>query len=150
MDAYLTKPIRGEDLLRAVQTALAATAQPDDPGTRPDTFSWPAELAEVEDDPELICELAAVFLGEYPKWLAELRAALADGDAQRLQLTAHTVKGSLMIFAAKGAAAAAARLEGLGRSGPMDEARTALTALEEEVERLRPVLTAIARPARPV
>jgi PAS domain S-box-containing protein len=148
MNGYLIKPVRGEDLLRALEAAIPAAAEPDGAAVVRDDLEWPAELAEVEDDPELVCELAAVFLGEYPKWLQELRAALADGAAEQLQLTAHTVKGSLTIFAARAAVAAAARLEALGRAGQLDEASEALASLVDEVERLQPILVAIARPAR--
>ena len=148
MNGYLIKPVRGGDLLRTVEAAIPSAREPDSVPSRCDDVEWPAELAEVEDDPELVRELAAVFLGEYPKWLEELRAALADGDAARLQLAAHTVKGSLTIFAAKVAAAAALRLESLGRSGALDAAGETLCTLVEEVERLRPILAAIARPAR--
>ena len=92
--------------------------------------------------------VAAVFLGEYPKWLAEMRSALAAGDAPRLELTAHTLKGSLTLFAAKTAAAAALRLETLGREGNLAAAGEALGAVVDEVERLRPILAAVARPVR--
>jgi CheY-like chemotaxis protein len=144
MNGYLTKPVHAADLLRAVE----ATVPPENAPPTEDEVQWPAELAEVEDDRELVRELAAVFLGECPKWLAEIRSALACGDAPRLQLTAHTLKGSLTIFAAKTAAAAALRLEALGRAGDLHAARKALAALEEELARLQPILAAIARPVR--
>jgi two-component system sensor histidine kinase/response regulator len=174
--SYLTKPIHGADLIRALAAiVLAPPGPPRSPSDSPsiadcglriadsttirnlqsaiDGLStldcpreWPTELAGVEDDPELICELAAVFLDEYPKWLGDLHSALAEGDAARLDLTAHTLKGSLTIFAAKEAATAALRLEALARAGQLDGAGEALAALVEEVERLRPTLVAIARP----
>jgi PAS domain S-box-containing protein len=146
MNEYLIKPVHGKDLHRVIETViLAATAAGGTPPVQ-DEVEWPAELADVEDDPELVRELATVFLAEYPKWLSELHSALADGDAARLQLTAHTLKGSLAIFAAKGAAAAASQLETLARTGQLDTAAEALAALEQQVERLRPILASIAKP----
>jgi PAS domain S-box-containing protein len=172
MSDYLAKPIHGTDLLRALAAVVPVVSEPngtsvaqeavgprgsDNPPLAPSGAEknitgsapgWPAELAEVEDDRELVRELAAVFLGEYPKWLGELRSALAEGDGERLQLTAHTLRGSLSIFAAKAADAAASRLEKLGCAGQLAGAGEALAAVVEEVERLRPVLAGIARPAR--
>jgi CheY-like chemotaxis protein/HPt (histidine-containing phosphotransfer) domain-containing protein len=156
MTGYLAKPIHSADLLRAV-AAIVPPAE--GRGTRDEgpvgngspfvpPPEWPAELAEVEDDRELVRELATLFLGEYPIWLEELRSALGEGDAPRLQLTAHTVKGALTIFAAKEAAAAALRLEMLGRAGALAGVSEALEALAAEVERLRPILAVIARPVR--
>jgi two-component system, sensor histidine kinase and response regulator len=148
MDGYLTKPVHAADLLRAVEAIVPAASGLNGAPAGEKDVDWPAELAGVEDDRELVRELAAVFLGEYPKWLAELHSALADGDAPRVHLTAHTLKGSLTIFAAKDAAEAALRLETLGRAGELASAGEALAALVEAVERLRPVLAAIARPVR--
>jgi PAS domain S-box-containing protein len=148
MDGYLAKPVHGADLLRAVERVVPVAAEPSSAPAACAEVEWPAELAEVEDDPELVRELAAVFLGEYPRWLEEIRSALAAGDAPRLELTAHTLKGSLTLFAAKSAAAAAFRLEALGREGNLATAAEALEAVISEVERLRPILAAIARPLR--
>jgi hypothetical protein len=49
-------------------------------------------------------ELAALFLVEYPKWMAEMRAALAEGSPPRLRLAAHSLKGAVSILAAPAAA----------------------------------------------
>jgi hypothetical protein len=50
-------------------------------------------------------------------------------------------------FAARAASEAALRLEKMGRSGDLSAAAEALAALAQEVERLRPALTALAEQA---
>jgi HPt (histidine-containing phosphotransfer) domain-containing protein len=57
-----------------------------------------------------------------------------------LERAAHKLKGSLGIFEARNACAAARRLEELGRAGDLDEAATAIQALDDETARLTPAL----------
>jgi HPt (histidine-containing phosphotransfer) domain-containing protein len=109
-------------------------------------FDWAAALAGAAGDEQLVRELAGVFLCESPKWLAEMRTAIAEGSPSRLQIAAHTLKGAAGLFAAKPALEAARKLEALGRQGNLSEAEEAWSALEQEVGRLRPALTSIAEP----
>jgi HPt (histidine-containing phosphotransfer) domain-containing protein len=64
------------------------------------------------------------------------------GEAQRLERVAHGIKGAAANLAAEATRSAAATLEQVGKAADLDEAAAVLTKLEEEVERLRAVLTA--------
>jgi HPt (histidine-containing phosphotransfer) domain-containing protein len=88
--------------------------------------------------------VAAIFLAEWPGWLAALRDGLARHDAELLGRTAHTVKGSLGAFAARAAHAAAEHVEAAAVTGQWNDAATALAALEHEMQVLLPPLTAFA------
>ncbi|MBI4517041.1 MAG: Hpt domain-containing protein [Deltaproteobacteria bacterium] len=101
-------------------------------------------LARLEGDVELLREIAALFLEDYPERLAALHAAIAGGDAQALELAAHSLKGSLGNFAAERAVAAALRLELIGRGGNLARAGEACAELEKELARLTPLLEHLA------
>lgn len=77
-------------------------------------------LLRVGGDEELLKEIADIFLEDYPKVFAEIEAALACGDARRLEQSAHTLKGSAGNFGAKAVVETASRLEQMGRTGRLD------------------------------
>jgi CheY-like chemotaxis protein/HPt (histidine-containing phosphotransfer) domain-containing protein len=151
MDGYVSKPIRLTELLealRAVVPALAgAPAPPADEVASRGPLDVTAALAEVMGERQLLAELAGLFLAECPRWMAEMRAAVAGADPARLQRAAHALKGGVATFAARAAHEVALRLEKMGRAGDLSAAPEALAALAQEVERLRPALTALAEQA---
>jgi HPt (histidine-containing phosphotransfer) domain-containing protein len=97
-------------------------------------------LARVGGDAELLREVAALFLADYPRVLEELRDAVARNDSQALERTAHGLKGSVSTFGAQQAMDAARKLETLGRAQRFDEVRQVLTTLELALAALRPEL----------
>jgi HPt (histidine-containing phosphotransfer) domain-containing protein len=97
-------------------------------------------LKRAGGDEELLRELAGLCLDETPKLMAEIRGAVPRQDGARLQMSAHTLKGAVATFGADEAAAAALRLEQMGRTGEWDGADAALAALEAAVVRLVPAL----------
>ena len=106
-------------------------------------FDQEAALARVEGDEELLAELAGLFLEEAPGLLAQMREALAAGDAPRLERAAHSLKGSASNIDAPETTAAASALEllvrdgGIGQAGPLaDRVEGAVTRLSVELGRL--------------
>jgi CheY-like chemotaxis protein len=98
MDDYLAKPVDVEALDRVLARWLPACAgAPVDaapsPGNDPGRESGRGEpaldpavaLAHTGGDPVLLREAAALFLGEVPRLMGDLREALARRDAQTLQ-----------------------------------------------------------------
>jgi two-component system, sensor histidine kinase and response regulator len=148
MDGYISKPIRASELFETVEGAAPPVAAvrktPIRPALGSDVFDLDRALAAVGDDPELLRELAGIFLQECPGILQEIRTAVARGDAANLKCAAHNLKGSVDNFAAGAAFAAALRLEMMGRDGKLVEASGALADLERELDRLTPALTALA------
>lgn len=90
-------------------------------------------LSWVDQDRGLLAELVSIFLQDYPQRLAELREAIARGDAARTQRVAHGLKGAVAGFGAKHAKELALRVELLGKSGNLAEAGPALADLEREL-----------------
>ena len=100
-------------------------------------------LSRVGGDAELLKEIAALFLEDYPKVLGEIRAAAARGDAQGMSRAAHGLKGSVANFGARTAVAAALALEQVGRDGDLAGARESLEKLERALAELRVELQAL-------
>ncbi len=97
-------------------------------------------LEHVGGDEGLLQDIAALFLDEYPKTMAEIRVALEKGDARALERGAHSLKGSVGNFGAATAFQAALRLEMIGRSRNLTGADQAFADLVGALDSLRPVL----------
>jgi HPt (histidine-containing phosphotransfer) domain-containing protein len=100
-------------------------------------------LSRVGGDAELLKEIAALFMEDYPNVLAELRAAAARGDAQGVERAAHGLKGSVGNFGAQAAVDAAFQLEQMGRAGNLSRVREAIDALARALDALHPELKAL-------
>ena len=87
-------------------------------------------LTRVGGDVELLREIAALFIEDCSRALAELRRAVEQQDASKIEKAAHALKGSVANFGARSAVDAAFRLEQMGRAGDLSESAEALGALE--------------------
>jgi len=144
MDGYISKPIDAAQLFDIVEGADAQTATPPPAPPSPADPVWDvaAALAHVGGDRALLCEMTELFLAEVPRLLGAVRSAVGEADAGSVERAAHKLKGSLSIFAARGALTAARRLEELGRAGDLTDAGAAVQALDRETERLLSEMTA--------
>ena len=93
-------------------------------------------LARVGGDRELLAELIELFRLDWPRQRAELRAALAERNAHRVMVAAHTVKGSVSTFGACRPEDLAFQLERMGRAENLGEADETVALLEETVDQL--------------
>jgi HPt (histidine-containing phosphotransfer) domain-containing protein len=146
MDAYVAKPIK-PDALFAILAEVAPPGSPSDSPCLKACVNWTDALKHVRGDEELLREVAAIFLAEWPAWQAALRDGLARRDVGLFGRTAHTVKGSLGAFAAVAAHDAAEQAEAAACAGRWDGAADALDRLEREMQVLLPPLTAFAEGA---
>jgi CheY-like chemotaxis protein len=142
MDDYLPKPIRAAELFALIDrlvgsraagfiagdgsVATAGAGQP----------TWLTSLQSLGFDHEAIHRLVRTFVETVPGRLAALRRAVAAGDPALLAGMAHTLKGSLAVFAVRSAHLAAAGLEALGRQSDLGGAEAALRELTAEVQAL--------------
>ena len=101
---------------------------------------WDRALENTDGSEDLLLELAEMFIEECPEMMREVRVAIDAGDAPALQLAAHTLKGSVRIFAMAAAVQAARRLEEVGASGDLSDADDGWSALRQEVDRLTAAL----------
>jgi HPt (histidine-containing phosphotransfer) domain-containing protein len=100
-------------------------------------------LSRVGEDAELLKEIAALFIEDYPNVMAEIRAAAARGDANGVERAAHGLKGSVANFGAQAAVDAAFQLEQMGRAGDLSRVSEAIDALARSLDALRPELQAL-------
>ncbi|MDO8682183.1 MAG: response regulator [Armatimonadota bacterium] len=139
MDGYVSKPIQAKELFEAISSLVS----PKDESVDSNTLDMTAALACVDGDKELLAELAQLFLDDYPRLISAAKEAIATSDAQALQRSAHTLKGSVGNFSAKAAFDAAFNLEQIGRSGDLTKAQEAWEFLVLQIDKLTPVLKSI-------
>ena len=148
MDDYISKPVKTEELeavlkrwvLRPESAATVSEAgsepqAPKDPIDR----SILASLRELqgEDEPDIVAELAQMFVEEVPLRLAELREAVEVGDASSVERIAHTLKGSTGSMGAVRMETICSGLEEMGRSEELAGALELISRLKEEFGRVR-------------
>ncbi|MEM9632485.1 MAG: response regulator [Pseudomonadota bacterium] len=149
MDAYITKPFRSEELLAAIAKYSKRSDENQAPEVKqisqlrenlktPDepVVDWSGALKNLGDS-NLLRELAALFLEEYPQLMSEAAQACERGDALELRRLAHTIKGSANVVGAPAAASVASRLESLAAKSELAQASSVLALLKNELERLR-------------
>ncbi len=140
MDGYVSKPIQPRELWETIDN-LVTPARSGDEREAPAVILDHDEIRDrVGGDTNLLHELIELFFADYPQMWQNVRDALSQGDAAKLSQAAHTLKGSVGVFGAQNARAAAERLEQLASTGDLAQAAEAVTQLETELERLKPVL----------
>jgi signal transduction histidine kinase/CheY-like chemotaxis protein/HPt (histidine-containing phosphotransfer) domain-containing protein len=145
MDDYVPKPVKAEALLGAIEGLVPPQQQTVDVKKETDGKILDREtlLSRVDNDTELLKEIAGLFLESCPKLMADIQAAVSNRDMKGLERAAHTLKGSVSNFFAQEAVDAALQLESIARSGDTAQAEGALRELEEKIERLMPALAAL-------
>lgn len=114
----------------------AAPAEEVTMATSAHVLDAPALLARVGGNSQHLVMLIDLFMDLHPKQLEQVQAAIANGEAEQLHRTAHTLKGSLANFSAHSAAEAAEALVELGRAGSTLGAEAEYTALVSEIDKL--------------
>jgi CheY-like chemotaxis protein len=151
MDGYVAKPVSPPELFAAMASIVPQfeAGVPVAPAQ-----VAPHEVLDVTDalervggDWELFRDVAQTFLDDVPPRLAALQEAVTRRDAGVIDRLAHAVKSEVGAFGARFAHQAALQVETLGRSGNLEGIEAAWAVLESEMQRLVPVLSALA--ARP-
>ncbi len=147
MDDYVTKPIRRPELLAAIERLFPAEPEPS-AAPAPAANAGPALdrdklLSELDGNTALLRRLAELFFEHTPALLRQIRTAVPAGDARALLLAAHTLKGSLLQFAAQPAATVAHQLEEAGEQKNFTSGPALLAALEHELGRFETELRAL-------
>lgn len=124
--------------------AVANPTPTEYPAAESSTADLRAHLSQMTDGNEkLVRSLVKTFLADAPKTFAQIRKAVAQKNAKKLGGAAHLLKGSIAIFGATKAVAAAQSLQNMGRSGHILTAASALRALESEFKSLDRELRAL-------
>jgi len=149
MDSFLPKPIGMAELL-AMLAALARRPPQTAAGhaAAAENIQPPHDLVAhlhraTGGDQKLLQSLVKNFLGDAPKKLSSLRRAVSRKNAEDIASAAHALKGSLGLFGAHRAVAAALHLQKIAGSGKTVGAESEFRTLEEEFQRLRRELLAL-------
>ncbi len=150
MDAYVTKPVRSQDLLAVIERVLAKhdgqRRMQTSASTTSSELSLEAVRRQAGDDPTTVLSLVEAFLGESRELLQQLRDGCDRRDTAALQQAANQLQGSLAMVGAQPAAAVAAELGRRGAEGNVEGARERLAALERELGRVEPELVSLVGP----
>ena len=155
MDGYVTKPPRLTDLeaairqvtVRGVGDAPPSPAAPQPPAAPdPDVRELLESLGGRRD---VLLRLIGIFQRTLPDVVDDLRAAIANRDAEALQSHAHRLAGMVSHFHARRALAAARRVEQAARSGALDDACDAAPELLQELDEAAVALAALAISSSP-
>ena len=148
MDAYIPKPIDANKLIKLVESAKRRPAghQSSDTWEGPPMSiaeDPPARLinlnsarARMDDNEDLVRDLAAFFLEDAPQLAREIEQAVAEEQSETVQRAAHSLKGLAANFDAEPLIMLAMSLENLGREGDFPSARNDLPELKRTVRQV--------------
>ncbi len=159
MDDYISKPIRVEELVRALskcaprkmpqehETVLQTTEMQNDKMQQQPAVLDPAALERLRKtiggDATVLAELIDSFLEDAPQLLTTLRQASEKGDAAGMRLAAHSLKSNAADFGAMHFSNLCKELEQLGKAGTVDGATALVEQVEVEYEKVRVALEAL-------
>jgi PAS domain S-box-containing protein len=147
MDDYITKPVRPEEL----QRALERSAQAPPPVTR---FAPPAvdavdtsviaSLRELQDpdEPDFVTELIDLLFADMPGMLTALEQAAAEGNARGVNRIAHSMKSSCGNLGALPLSKVFFAIERQGAEGDLRAVRGLIAEATAEFGRVREALSA--------
>jgi len=144
MDDYVPKPINPAELVRVIEKFTPGLQDLKKSATSPkeaatplkDVFDLSQAMAVVGGDKSLLKEIALLFLDNLPDSIAQIEAGVADNDADAVEQTAHSLKGSVSNFGAGRAVEAAYCLERMGKEGNLAGATEAISELTKAFEEL--------------
>jgi signal transduction histidine kinase/CheY-like chemotaxis protein/HPt (histidine-containing phosphotransfer) domain-containing protein len=145
MDDYVSKPLRKEDLLRALARA-DGESRTDEIKTKktetgsatetPPLYSREELLAQCDGDEELMRELVSIFHDSTPQIVQAIGEAVEKRDGSALAAHAHKLLSSLGAFGAGPARTLALRLEKQGKENDFGGTKERFTELERETNRI--------------
>jgi len=138
MDDYLAKPIRLEELRRALAEVRPLTTQEvgDAPSPRHEGIDRDVldGLREDLGDPATLRQVVATFLDRLPLVLTELRDAATREDQAAILAGAHGLKGTSAMLGATALSAQCAELEHVARVGKLQEVPARLDVITAQAE----------------
>jgi HPt (histidine-containing phosphotransfer) domain-containing protein len=150
MDKNSSKPLRKTELQEVLQcqcksSESANACEPTTSAHLGNVLDLESLFANIGDDAELLKELRELFMLSYPNVMAELRQAIEDGQASRVQFAAHQLKGMVANFGAKTAMALAQEIENLATAEKLQSMQDAYNDVEKEMRRLTSTLESLVR-----
>jgi signal transduction histidine kinase/DNA-binding response OmpR family regulator len=131
MDDYVAKPIRRDDLFRALTTAVEQAHS---------VVDFTNVLSQLGDDREALREIVAAYVTETRENLERLPATIASGTWREVRRLAHTTKSAMRAFGAVEAHGLAQSLEQLAEMDDRSAAAELFSRMKTEVEGVVAVL----------
>jgi CheY-like chemotaxis protein/HPt (histidine-containing phosphotransfer) domain-containing protein len=155
MDDYMSKPIRVEELMAALERSAAREPDP----TRAAEPAGNAHHSEVIDrntferlratmGAGFVEEVLPTFLEDTRDLLGTMRRALGSRDTDTFRRAAHSLKSNAASFGAMTLSSLAKDLETLAKSGSLDGVAPRVDRLAGECERVARVLREVERESR--
>jgi HPt (histidine-containing phosphotransfer) domain-containing protein len=97
-------------------------------------------VASTGGDPGFIKELIDTYLTDAPGLFAQMRSALATGNAEEFRRAAHSLKSNCASLGAMTLSAQAKELEMMGKAGTLGGAAAKIAAADVEYARVKAAL----------
>jgi CheY-like chemotaxis protein len=146
MDAFISKPVSVDVFCEVIASVLekrSVSAGASGASTAPEVFDLDRALEAVSGERELLEGMIGIFMRQTPRVMQDIDTAIAGGDAAALENAAHKLKGSVAMFGAKAARAAAQQLEDLAEARDLGAVGAARLTLGNEIARLQAALDAV-------
>ena len=141
-DGYLSKPIRSDDLARAL-AEFAATPRSHSVATAGVAIFRPETLSDsCAGEAEVIAEVLDSFAAEAPSEIERIVTALAEGDLTAARLASHGLRGACASVGAEALAAACLRIERHPEGSPAPRPDAARATLADAWASLLPAIEA--------
>ncbi len=147
MNGFLTKPIQRNEFFRVIDELVSTQTDivPSQTDVHPEVgvLDQSALMTVINGDTDFLKEVVHLFIKDLPDQMAAIQNAVEKEDGLIIEDISHALKGRCAQLFALDAAEAAGRLEEIGRSGDLTEAKEAYAAFEKEVARLKLALGSI-------
>jgi PAS domain S-box-containing protein len=143
MDDYLSKPIRVSELVTALTRSASIEATGGETVSESsviDSAAYEELFASTGGDPGFIRELIDTYLADAPDLFAQMRSALAAGDAETFRRAAHSLKSNSASLGALALSAQAKELEMMGKAGTLEGAAAKIAAADVGYARVKVAL----------
>jgi CheY-like chemotaxis protein/HPt (histidine-containing phosphotransfer) domain-containing protein len=147
MNGHVAKPLRFEALRQAIEEwtgGVRPAGGPTPPSAPVAAQATPFDPQEfdglVMGNEQLARRILRKFVDDMPRQIAVLARAVSDGDAQRVRLVAHSIKGAAASVSAGEMREASWKLEQEGRDGNLAAAAASFPDLSASFERARPMM----------
>ncbi len=137
MNGYVSKPVDWNKLAVTMAKVLDAVPSTDGP-----IFVERDLLERVDQDRDFLMRLIKSFLDIYPQLLAQVREAVAVGDASALRDATHKLRGALANLLGSDKIDAVLNLQSMAKEGQLREAAAQCEELTIQMELLRDQLRA--------
>ena len=137
MDDYVSKPVRIEELVAALERCATHPAPQPERAETPAAKRFDPEVLLASLGPEVMVELLEIFIDDSQKLLRTAREALEKRDADALERAAHSLKGSSANMGAATVADLCLQIMTRAKDNDLKEAGGFLARLETEFAEVR-------------